>query len=274
MPPLIRLHLVGDAFFHVGDALVDGAQRCFSRSTLPQQITLASVESLRGRAVAVAAAAGGVAAAAAGAGGGGRSRRAQGGGLRIARQRAVPAQAASGRHNSSISARIESHRSLREVLSCSAAWVNRGRWSGRFMAGRHGIFEDEKLRAAAKNALTMPGPARSPPVSAQEDRRTQSSSQPRSADIVKAFAPTGTLRVAINLGNSVLAQTDPRPARRGASPPSSRRARQAARRAAQVHDLRRRRQGVRGDQARRDRSSRFSRSSRCAPPRSTSPRPM
>ncbi len=28
-------------------------------------------------------------------------------------------------------------------------------------------------------------------------------------DTVKAFAPTGTLRVAINLGNSVLAQTDP-----------------------------------------------------------------
>jgi polar amino acid transport system substrate-binding protein len=30
-----------------------------------------------------------------------------------------------------------------------------------------------------------------------------------SSDIVKAFAPTGTLRVAINLGNSVLAQKDP-----------------------------------------------------------------
>ncbi len=27
-------------------------------------------------------------------------------------------------------------------------------------------------------------------------------------DVVKYFAPTGTLRVAINLGNSVLAQTD------------------------------------------------------------------
>jgi polar amino acid transport system substrate-binding protein len=32
---------------------------------------------------------------------------------------------------------------------------------------------------------------------------------PPSSDVVKEFAPTGTLRVAINLGNSVLVQTDP-----------------------------------------------------------------
>ena len=77
------------------------------------------------------------------------------------------------------------------------------------MARRHGIFEDEKLRAAAKNALTMPGPAHHPPAHYPRGIAvSQSSSQP-AADVVKAFAPTGTLRVAINLGNSVLAQTDP-----------------------------------------------------------------
>ena len=37
----------------------------------------------------------------------------------------------------------------------------------------------------------------------------QSPSAKVPSDIVQAFAPTGTLRVAINLGNSVLAQTDP-----------------------------------------------------------------
>ena len=64
-------------------------------------------------------------------------------------------------------------------------------------------------------------------------------------NVVKELAPNGKLRAAINFGNIVLAQKDPR--RRAARRLGGPRARtgQAARRADRIRHLRRRRQGVR-----------------------------
>jgi polar amino acid transport system substrate-binding protein len=52
----------------------------------------------------------------------------------------------------------------------------------------------------------MPGPAFLPARARTSQKGTPVSTVP--PDVVKDFAPTGTLRVAINLGNSVLAQKD------------------------------------------------------------------
>ena len=94
------------------------------------------------------------------------------------------------------------------------------------------------------------------------------------ADVVKDLAPTGKLRAAINLGNIVLAQ---RHGRRRAARHHVDLARELGRRLGvpvELDHFRRRRQGVRGAQGRRRGTSRSWRSSRCAPPRSRSRRPM
>ena len=68
-------------------------------------------------------------------------------------------------------------------------------------------------------------------------------------DVVKDFAPTGTLRVAINLGNSVLAQTDKTTGKpRGISVDLAGELGRRLGLTPQLHHLRCRRQGVRGAQ--------------------------
>ena len=66
------------------------------------------------------------------------------------------------------------------------------------------------MLTASAARLALPAPEVSAIVARHTGQSTQRGSIVSTVppDVVKDFAPTGTLRVAINLGNSVLAQTD------------------------------------------------------------------